>query len=557
MKNKFTLFLIIVLVLLGVTGFSYYKKNIYSKEILKLEIIGPKEVEFGQEIEYLVKYKNNGNITLEEPKLIFEFPENSIVIEVPGGEILAEKRASLRQEMVLKDIYPGQEETISFKARLLGKEAEAKVAKASLRYRPKNLKPFYESNTTLTTIIKSIPITFEFDFPSRVESGKKNYFRLNYFSNVDYPLSNLRIKIDYPAGFEFLESRPRSLGGNEWEIPVLNKAEGGRIEVVGILRGEAHESKIFEARLGIWQEEEFILIKTISYGIKIAKPTIFISYQINNSPQYIANPGDYLHYQIFFKNTGEEALENLFMVVKLEGGALDFNTVQPELGQFQKETGSIIWDHTMAPQLRLLPSMEEGKVEFWVRVKEELFLNPTIVTKISLNQAKEEFVNRINTKLIIAQKGYFNQGPFKNSGPLPPRVGSLTTYTIFWQVKNFYNDVRNLKVKANLPPQVKLTGEFLPKEAKFSFDPVSREIVWDIGDLPARAGIDSPGPEIYFQVGLTPDVGQKGEPALLISQPRIIAEDVFTGAMVQATTSDLDTTLPDDPTISPEMAIVQ
>ena len=562
MRGKLIKVIIILTIILGITGFWYYQRNIYSKETLRLEIFGPEETEMAQEIEYIVKYKNNGNIRLEEPKLIFEYPENSIVIGEQNSsenqETLFQEKVSLRQEKELEDIYPGQEQTFHFKARLLGRENEAKIAKVWLSYKPKNLKTCYESTTTFTTLIKSVPLTFEFDFPSKIESGKKTLFRLNYFSNIDYPISNLRIKIEYPSGFEFLESQPKSLEKTEWDIPLLNKADGGRVEVSGILRGEVQESKIFRANLGIWQEGEVVLLKETIKGIEITRPSIFVSCQINGSPQYAAHPGDYLNYEIFFKNTGEEILENLFLVVQLEGEVLDFNTLQAGVGQFQKDSNSIIWDHIVFPQLRLLDSMEEGKVEFWIKVKDDFSVkNPLIKAKVSLSQVKEEFITKINTKLAISQRGYFNEGPFKNYGPLPPKVGSTTAYTIFWQAKNFYNDVKNLKVKANLPSQVRLTGEISSKEAKFSFDPQSREIVWEIGELALGSGISGPGPEISFQVALTPTSAQRGKTPELISQVKIIGEDVWTGEIVEATADPVNTSLPDDPTISEEMGKVQ
>jgi len=137
-KKKFTFFIIILTVILGIGGYWYSQKNIYSKEILKLEILGPSEADLAGEVEYLVKYKNNGNIRLEEPTLIFEYPAYSVL----------EQEGPLRKEIGPKElgeaIYPGEEKTFSFKARLLGKEGEVKTAKAWLKYRPKNLSAWYE-----------------------------------------------------------------------------------------------------------------------------------------------------------------------------------------------------------------------------------------------------------------------------------------------------------------------------------------------------------------------------------------------------------------------------
>ncbi len=553
MKGKLTIFIIILFLILLIAGFWYYQKNVYSKEILKLEILGPTEAELAQEIEYIVKYKNNGNILLEEPKLTFEYPKNSVVVAE------AEQGTSLRQERELPDIYPGEEKTIHFRGRLLGKENEAKTAKVWLSYHPKNLRARYESATTSTTLIKSIPLTFEFDIPSRIDSGKESLFRLNYFSSLNYPLSSLRIKVEYPAGFEFQESQPKALGSNEWEIPLLNRTEGGRIIISGILSGEVGETKIFRANLGIWQEGEFILLKEIVRGVEIAQPSIFISQKINDSPQYIATPGDYLHYEIFFKNTGEKILENLFLVVQLGKEIFDFDALQTGFGQAQKEAGSIIWDHTTVPQLKFLSGMEEGKVEFWIKVKQELPQNPVIRTKISVGQAKEEFVNKISSKLEISQKGYFQDEVFGNSGPIPPKVGERTTYTIIWQVKNYYSDVKNVKVKTILPQGVDLTGKIFPEEesSRFAFDSQSREIVWLVGDLEKGKGVSNQAPFISFQIALIPQSFQKGLTPEIINKAQITGEDSWAEIVLESYSPSVNTTLPDDLTISEGQGVVQ
>src|SRR3990167_6595746 len=138
MQNKIIISIIVLAVLAGGLGFWYYQRNVYSKDVLKLEILGPDEANASEEIEYAVKYKNNGNIRLEEPRLVFEYPEYSII----------EDGRAMRQELILDDIYPGQSDTIYFKGRLLGKPGDIKKAKVWLSYRPKNLKARYESETS-------------------------------------------------------------------------------------------------------------------------------------------------------------------------------------------------------------------------------------------------------------------------------------------------------------------------------------------------------------------------------------------------------------------------
>ena len=560
MRRKFIIFLILLAAIAGLVGFWNWQRNIYSKEILKLEILGKEEVAVAEEFEYIVKYKNNGTVRLEEPRLIFEYPKYSIL----------EEKKSLRQELGAKElgeaVYPGEEKTFHFKVRLLGKEGETRVAKAWLSYRPKNLKARYESATTFTTQIKQVPLTFEFDLSSKVESAKELKFALNYFSNIDYPLSNLRAQIEYPSGFEFIESTPKSLEKTEWDLGVLNKAEGGRIEILAKIRGEVGEEKIFKAKLGSWQEGEFILLKETAKGIAIVRPSLYISQQINGNPKFIASPGDLLHYQIFFKNIGEELLTNLFLITKLEGKVFDFATLKAPQGNFETGDNSIIFDWKRVPKLQFLDAKEEGEVEFWVELKEDWPIegpedkNPVIKNKIYLSQAEEEFITKVNSKLVISQKGYFEDEVFGNSGPIPPQVGESTTYTIMWQVENYYNDVKNVKVKATLSENSELTGKIFPEEKseKFAFDSQSREIVWETGDLKMSQGVaGTPAPNISFQIKFRPDETQRGIATELISQAKITGEDTWTGATLEATSPAINTTLPDDPTITEEMGIIQ
>ena len=551
----------ISLLLLGAIGFWYWQKNSYSKDNLRLEILGPSEVDIAQEVEYTVKYKNNGNIRLEEPRLIFEFPDHTLVTDGPNT----------RQEVgsdKLGDIYPGEEKTFTFRCRLFGKEGDIKTAKASLNYRPKNLKPRYESSTTINTIIKPAPLTFEFDLPSKVETGRNFRFSINYFSSLNYPLSNLMTRVEYPSDFEFVESTPASLGKTEWNLPILNKAEGGRIEIRGKLTGQVRQQEIFSASLGIWLQDEFIPLKEISRGVEISKPSLYVFQQINGRDNYIASPGDILHYEVFFRNIGDSAFSDLFLVAKLSGAPFNFDSVKTDVGDFNRDDNSIVWDWRQVPELKFLAPGQEGKIEFWVNLKDDWqtgagqVKNFSVKNNVQLSQIKEEFETKVNSKLVISQKGYFQDEVFGNNGSVPPRVGQPTTYTIVWVVKNYYNDLRNVKVKTTLPANVSLTGKFFPESesSKFAFDQNSREIVWTVSDgsgLPAGTGVFGQAPTIAFQVSLNPASDQRGKTAQIIGSARITGDDQWTEAVVEKTAQAVDTGLPDDPSVFGQQGIVQ
>lgn len=543
MNKKTIIFLVLLFTVLIIIAYWYYKERIFSKGILKLEILGPESVQMGQEVEYTIRYKNNSDFTLEQPKLVFEYPEYAVSED---GKNIANK--------TLKDIYPGDEQFIKFKARLLGKEGDLKVFRALLSYQPKNLSARYESKTTFTTKIEIVPLNLDFDLPSKLESGKNIQFSLNYFSNVDYKLSSLKLNVVYPEKFEFSGAVPQPLEKDEWQIPDLSKTDGGKIKIEGRITEEAGKKIQFSAKLGIWQDGDFIILKEITKEVEVIKPLLYISQQINGVSDYVASPGEKLHYKIYFKNIGDTPFENLFLINRLEGAAFDLTTLKATLGQIRVDDNMVIWDWKQVPELKFLDVQEEEKVEFDVNLKYRWTVsgsdinNTFIKNKVALSDISQEFQTKVNSEIEISQKGLYQDGVFENTGPIVPLFGQTTTYTIVWQVKNFNNNVKNVKVRANLAPGVALTGKVSPEKeiSKFSFDSVSREVVWTIGDMAAGTGLSGEPPTIYFQVSLTPTAGQSGKTVPLIGETIISGEDEWTGKTTRGKAAAVDTSLQDN-----------
>ena len=258
MKKYFLAVGVAALALLAL-GFWFWQQGRFSKEVVRLEVLAPDNAAFGEQIEYLVKIKNNGDVNLENVKLAFEYPE----LAAP------EQDQTLRVNQDLEVIYPGQERTLSFHARLFGQHDDRRLAKVQLSYRPKGLNADFESNTSKTTVINSVPLTLGVDIPSKVDVNSAITFTVNYFSNIDYPLTDFRIFVDYPSGFEFIEAKPLSLSKNEWKLGLLNKAQGGRVSITGKFAGQVDQEQVLKVRAGIWQGQNFIPLKAEVKGLQL------------------------------------------------------------------------------------------------------------------------------------------------------------------------------------------------------------------------------------------------------------------------------------------------
>ena len=107
------------------------------------------------------------------------------------------------------------------------------------------------------------------------------------------------------------------------------------------------------------------------------------------------------------------------------GDLYDFTTIKSDTGSFQQGDNSVVFDWKQNNQLAYLPVMDEGKVEFWIKLKDDLsrLSQPELNNKAMIGPAREDFVTKISSKLELAQKVFFNDEIFGNSGPIPPQVG--------------------------------------------------------------------------------------------------------------------------------------
>lgn len=530
-KKLLFLFLFLFLVI-----FLILKSNLFSVEKVKMEILAPGEIEFGKEIEMIVKIKNNSKFRLLEPQLIFDPPSEAYFEDKPL------ERQILSKDKIGEFIYPGDEKSFSFKMKLFGESQEKKVARATLFFQPKNLKAKFKRETSFTGVLLPPSVNISLDLPSKVISQREFEIYLTYYSNSETPLLNLAAKIEFPEGFEIINSSPPPKEKNLWEIPLLNFKEGGKIKIIGKFGREEGAPKIFTAKLGYLKQGEFFELKKIQKGTEISKPSVFVRQEINGLPEYIARPGEYLHYQIFFKNIGEEPLENQFLIIRLEGEAFDFSTLKTNQGIFNPTENTILFDPKNLPILQMFFPQDEGKVDFWIKVKDDVkeMKNLNLKNVIILGPTKNEFSVKVSSPVDFIVNAFFEDEIFGNSGSIPPTVSSKTTYTILWKIKTYHSGFKNGKVLAKLSKNVSFLGKVFPQEQSQNlfFDSQNQEILWTIENLEKEKEIS-----VAFQIQILPTNDQKGQVPILISDQRFsyFDEEIKKELILKA--PDIDTTL--------------
>jgi len=557
----------IIVVFLATAGFMFWRGlTSFDIDNVKLEINGPERIISGEEVVYKVKYQNNTKLSLKNIKLIFYYPEGSIHLSSDN----------LIESLNLADLEAGQENQVEFPVRIIGLKDEIKKVSVRLSYEPGEITSVFNNQAEFSSEIILVPLILNFDIPKELVNGQLFEFSLKFLNQSDVSFNNLQIKLDYPSGFNFKSSEPQSSEENNiWTIGEIDAGEELEIFINGDIQGEEGDSKPFKAQVGILDNDQFITYSESISALKISSSPLSAIQTVNDSSNYIAEAGEKLNYQINYKNTTNVGIRSVVITSELKGNALDYETLDLKDGSFDGNSQTITWRTSNLPELEFLGPGQEGKVNFSVRVKKPLPINNyndknfEIINKVKVDSlqaplslkdidiaGQNEISVKIKSQLTVQAQAYYKDDLIANSGPIPPKVGQTTTYTIKLRLVNSSNDLSDVKVEVFLPPHVKWIGNFNPTNSNLEYNFNTGQLIWDIGNLASATGILLPVKEVAFQVSITPGLANVGHLLELIGQSKVSGYDNFISSEISGTDKPIDTDLPDDLTVSSSQGIV-
>lgn len=532
-----------------------------------LDIFGQDRVVSGEEINYIVRYKNNTRVAINGAQLTFYFPAQSLPTDKSGVAVQGDFLVMTKN---VGSLAPEQEGQAEFKARVLGDKDSQQKFKAKLSYRPANISSSFSNEKEFISTIISVPLVLSFILPDRIVSGQIMNFSLRYLNTSDASFSDAKIKIEYPAGFIFDSALPSPQEGNNiWTLAEIGSREEGNIIIKGTITGNQGESKIFKAQIGSQKEnEDFIAYSQALASPQVAASPLFVEQSLLNATNNNVSAGQDLVYRLKYRNTTDVTIGPVFLTLKIDSRVVDLTSVKTANGFFDSSSAVITWNGSSLPALESLAGGAEGQIEFTLRVRDRLPVsnfsdkNFTITTTAKIDSfnvplalsgtqlsGQSQLIAKVNSDLFLNMKGYYSDRTIPNSGPVPPVVGRETTYTIYWSLLNTANDISGTVVEAYLPSYVSWKGKVLPGDEEIKYDPANGKVTWQVGRLSAGVGVLSLVRQVAFQVGFTPSLSQVGAAATIVQQAKVTAQDNFTGAQLIATDNELKSDMPDDPAV--------
>ncbi|MEX0931710.1 MAG: hypothetical protein WDZ88_03085 [Candidatus Paceibacterota bacterium] len=554
-------------VAVGIFSYLYFGGlNTISSQNVDISIVAPVSVGGGEELPIQLTVTNRNAIPLESVLLTVEFPEGT---RSPTNL----SQPLLRYTYDLGGIQSGDSVNHTVDAILFGEENSIKNIKVSIEYRvPDSSARLYKEKMYEPTISSS-PILVALQSITETSSGKEFEMTINVSSNSNTTVEDLLLRAEYPFGYQFVSASPEpDFDDNVWQIGDLRPEQKKTITIRGSLTGEDGSMRAFNFSVGSQggSDEKNIGIPLISRQetIEITRPFIGTSLALNGNSNgdAVIRAGQTVRGDITYVNNLPTQVTDVQIEVKLAGSVLDRRSVSAGTGFYRSIDDTIVWEKSRVSDLATLNPGENGTLSFSVSPVTitsgtlSSFQNPEMSfvvsvkgTRVSESNVPEEITSSVESKatlssnLSIRPRLVYSEGPFVNTGPVPPKVETETVYTVYWTITNTTNDVSGARVTASLPFYARWVGQVSPPNERVTYNQVGSQIVWDVGDVSAGSGILSTPREVAFQVAILPSLSQVGVAPNVIGGTQLRGFDTFTETTITADADAITTQLSSDP----------
>lgn len=544
-------FLIFILAALATSVYLYFGGNQISNANIALTLEGPALIGGGEVLPISVTVANNNSVPIESATLILKYPD--------GTRSAEDNPRNLYEERIpVEDIAPGQVQNIPVRVTAFGEEGQQRVIDATIEYRINGSNGmFYKDAEPLRFQISSSPLVLRVDAIEKVASGQTVEVTLTAESNASTPLSNILITADYPTGFRFEGADPEPVyGQNVWRIRELQPGGTETITLEGVVTGLTEETFRINLEAGpASSENQYIVGATLAdvyADFTIERPFIDVGVDINNQgSNVVLSPNDQSTVDVEVTNTLDETVYDMAIEVTPSGNALSGESIQSRQGFYDSNRGTVRWETANNGSLgRVLPG-ETRRVTFTI-VPGDVGATASFVLDVDVfarrvneSSAQETLVGttkaegRFESVATLGSQVGRNVGRFGDSGPTPPKVGEMTTYTLTVVAEAGENDMTNAVVETSLPVYVDWIDSY-EAPGTVTYNSVNKTLEWNIGNIPAGERR-----ELLYQVAITPSTSQVGRAPTLMNTQRLRATDRFTGSDLQdsapAVTTELST----------------
>lgn len=527
-----------MVVALGVSAFFFFGGlNLISSDNVEISIVGPVSVGAGEELSYEFIVTNNNKSRLENVNVAVNYP--------PGSRVAGDLEAALtRTNQSLRDIAPGETVRTSMKGVIFGEKGSEQILNFLLQYNLPDSNGVFEKAAEYSFIIESAPLIMQIERPANIYSNQEIELVVKLQANSNTPLENILVRADYPFGFTNLSSTPDNFAddANLWLFEKLEPREEVEIKIRGRIEGGENDERTIRFTAGTQSSEnhESISATFVSQSESIVLKKPLIDLQLvwgSGGDDGVGRMGDQVQGNVAWKNNSGDTLRDVEITLDMVSDVLNEQLVSVQSGGFyQSNKDRITWNRNTTPVLREVQSGASGSLGFrfaTVSPSSSLYFskrNPGIdITMQSTGEQQNNntFFAESSTAFSILSDVFLTTELLHESGPYPPKVEQKTVYKVHWEVKNSFNSLQNSEVRMVLPAYIEWIGAVSQGNENVTFNPTTREVVWNMGNVKAGAGFAGSSRNAYFNIGLIPSANQSNSKPVTLGSTTLTATDSF------------------------------
>lgn len=559
--------LILVIVFLGaIASYYFFLKPTFHPLAVSLSAPADKII-IGTEYAWNLRVKNAAKKPLHSISVTLVFPASFTVTAPTNANAKNNDTATpqARERIWQIDALRAKEEmTFDIKGIIWAKTEE--TIKIIARTEGQTDAQEHFSETTVFNARATAPaLLTTLALPESALSGESFPITIAYANQSASPLRNPTFRFELPSFFK-LSNKPSSWRGQSIILPTLMPGERGSLELNGAFTADARSPRVSISLhtdieingVSISQEDLLPSMAIIPTGVKAS----ITSVEKNGSA------GGLLHLNIALDHTGSETFKDVSICVPLDARLIDITTVK---GPGALNGGAYCFTPTEIAELTEIKNGFHGEWPLTFSLLKSdspnltdtppsnkntvLALSPLVVLTarnappVKLSLTGHELRVPLATILTLQTMGrYFtNEGDQLGRGPLPPQVGKITRYWIVWSLHSSANAIKNITLRAVLPPSVQWSGKSIVNKGKnMTYNALARETRWT-NELLEPTADGCACAEGGFEVSITPLAKDAGAIQTLIKNFSVFAEDEWTGTIISANAPEITTELKDDP----------
>lgn len=572
-----------VLVLLVFSGiawavfFAWNRGWLQKSNAFTTSIEGPSEIRSGERVVYTVRYANNGRVPIAALHMRLTTPPGFDVLSLTPkpadplswtlGSLGADSDGSVnvagifRSEAVSADKTPVASQTLQ----------------AVFNYKPANFNSEFEDIATKNVTITGSAIALRITGPDKVLPGDLATYVITAENTANVSAGRIRVTLALPQGFTITSSEPKTTAPDhpQWDIPILAQGETSTITVNGRFTASAEGERVLRSEAAFF-EDAVLMRQTIAEAkTDVLKGTLALDLSVNALDRDQAvDLGRPLRVSVNYTNTSPDTVEGIVLtldVVAKDKKPLPINWTGVDIGEAAKQTGnSVTWNKTSAAHLGKLPPKATGSFDIVLPVSAsfdpakisdyfslQLFADFPKVGSVVGNRTLETtpIWIRINSDFKArAEASYYGgDGKAVGSGPLPPEVGSTTSYHIVWTGTNSFHDLKSFAMFATLPADVTWMGPGKASVGTIAYDPNTRVVSWTAASI-LRGNKQFAA---SFDVSFKPTAKDAGSFFKLINATTAESIDVVTNERLSYGIDSLTTEAPNDPAAKDKGVVVK